>query len=303
MHVFISYSHQQSDWVCQRLAPCLEAGGADVLIDKDRFQIGKAVVGQMDALQDSAERHLLVLSPEYLSSDYCLHEMQRAIKLDPKFDKGLVLPVRRVDCALPKAFTGWNPPLYAKLIDDRQPEPWNALLRECGANGLGTDAPAWLEARDEIVELIGRGQSVNLVTQGEPNWRGLLTHLRRGQFPEMGLVNLEDPDTTSRRGLLAAMAKALGGRAPLPIAPDDLAGFKSLLENLAPSKLILTHFDLASHRAYYDVDLFSTLRYLIMEMRKLTLLIQSRTPFGALLPRDHPLSDMDIKTVELRGLK
>ncbi|MFZ4701376.1 MAG: toll/interleukin-1 receptor domain-containing protein, partial [Candidatus Methylumidiphilus sp.] len=154
MHVFISYSHQQSDWVCQRLVPCLEAGGAEVLIDKDRFQIGRAVVGQMDALQDSAERHLLVLSPEYFASDYCQHEMKRAIKLDPKFDQGLVLQVRRVDCALPKAFTGWNPPLYAKLIDDRQPEPWNALLRECGANDLGTDAPAWLDTRDEIVELI-----------------------------------------------------------------------------------------------------------------------------------------------------
>ena len=102
------------------------------------------------------------------------HEMKRAIKLDPKFDKGLVLPVRRVDCALPKAFTGWNPPLYANLIDDRQPEPWNALLRECGANGLGTDAPAWLEARDEIVELIGRGQSVNLVTNGKFKCDGLL---------------------------------------------------------------------------------------------------------------------------------
>ena len=115
MRVFISYSHQQSDWVCQSLFPCLEAGGAEVLIDKDRFQIGKAVVGQMDTLLDEAERHLLVLSPEYLASDYCQHEMKRAIKLDPKFDKGLVLPVLRADCTLPKEFTGWNPPIYAKL--------------------------------------------------------------------------------------------------------------------------------------------------------------------------------------------
>ena len=39
----------------------------------------------------------------------------------------------------------------------------------------------------------------------------------------------------------------------------------------------------------------------MMDMRKLTLLVQSRTPFAALLPRDHPLSDIDIKTVELRA--
>ena len=32
--VFISYNHQQEAWVVQRLAPCLEAGGAEVLIDR-----------------------------------------------------------------------------------------------------------------------------------------------------------------------------------------------------------------------------------------------------------------------------
>ncbi|MCP5126732.1 MAG: hypothetical protein H6973_14160 [Gammaproteobacteria bacterium] len=58
---------------------------------------------------------------------------------------------------------------------------------------------------------------------------------------------------------------------------------------------------MAPHRSYYDVDLFAALRFLMMDMRKLTLLVQSRTPFAALLPKDHPLSDLDIKTVELRA--
>ena len=38
-----------------------------------------------------------------------------------------------------------------------------------------------------------------------------------------------------------------------------------------------------------------------METRKLVLLAQSRTHFAALLPREHPLSAIDIKTVELPG--
>jgi hypothetical protein len=120
MRIFISYSHQQSDWVWERLVPCLEAGGAEVLIDRQQFQVGQAVVGQMDAVQDQADRYLLVLSPAYLASRYCQHEMQRALRRDPQFSQGIVLPVLRVACPLPKPFTGWNPPLYANLQDDRQ---------------------------------------------------------------------------------------------------------------------------------------------------------------------------------------
>lgn len=143
MKIFISYSHQQGDWVCDRLAPCLKAVGAEVLLDKERFNIGKAVVGQMDAVQDQADKQLLVLSPEYLASNYCQHEMKRALKKDPKFSNGLVLPVVRHDCSLPKAFTGWNPPLYANLQDDKKPEPWQALLQACEADNLGCMATEW----------------------------------------------------------------------------------------------------------------------------------------------------------------
>ncbi len=42
--IFISYSHRQGDWVRGRLAPCLKAGGAEVLIDRERFEAGKAPV-------------------------------------------------------------------------------------------------------------------------------------------------------------------------------------------------------------------------------------------------------------------
>ena len=302
MRIFISYSHRQGDWVCRRLLPCLEAGGAEVLIDRERFTIGQAVVGQMDAWQDRAERHLLVLSPEYLNSDYCQHEMRRALALDPAFSQSLLLPVLRADCALPPAFSGWNPPLYADLKDDTRPEPWDALLRECGADGLGAAAPDWLAARDEIVRWLSRKQSVNLVAQNGANWRGLLAHIAKDCLPGLALVDLEDPDTMSRQGLLATILRALGERAALPAKPKDLAGFKAVLNARSTAQVALSHFDLAAHRKYYDVDLFAALRYLVMENgRKLTLLVQSHTAFGALLPKNHPLSEIDIKTVELRG--
>ena len=64
--VFISYRHSDGEWVWNRLTPCLEAGGAEVLIDRERFQAGIAVVGQMDAAQDRADVHVLVITKEYL---------------------------------------------------------------------------------------------------------------------------------------------------------------------------------------------------------------------------------------------
>ena len=64
--VFISYSHKQGSWVFSELVPCLRAGGAEVVVDRERFEAGKTVVGQMDAAQDGAHRSVLVLSPDYL---------------------------------------------------------------------------------------------------------------------------------------------------------------------------------------------------------------------------------------------
>ena len=59
---------------------------------------------------------------------------------------------------------------------------------------------------------------------------------------------------------------------------------------------------LARHgREDYDINLFAALRSLMSDKRKLVLLIVSRTPLDALLPRDNPLSAIQVKTVELRG--
>lgn len=291
--VFISYSHKQGEWVWKNLVPCLRAGGAEVRIDIERFCAGKDVTAQMDAEQDASDLSVLVLSREYLASPMCQHEMQRAIACN-KF-----VGVVRADCAVPDEI---KKTLYVDLRDDKAADKWDLLMRECEAD-LGATVPNWLHARDEVVRYLQRGDSVNLLVTHKPKWRELIIHLQKDHFSDFGMVDLQSPATTSRRGLVAEMLKVCGSTLPVPPEPEDLVTLGQVFEKRpTPVRIALIDFDMVAHRKQYEVDLFASLRFLIMTNRKLILLIQSRIPFIKLLPTNHPLSSItDLKTVELHG--
>lgn len=299
--VFVSYSHRQEDWVIDRLVPVLRAGGAEVLIDREIFGVGRSLLGQMDATQDQAEVHLLVLSPDYLASPMCRHEMDRAVALDPKFEHTRVVPILRVATPLPDSISIPNP-LYADLVDDGNVSAWDLVLRGVEAD-LGTEAPYWLAARDEVRRSLIRGKSVNLVVARGVDWRPLIKDLKRGELAELGTVDLGRPEAASRRWLIEEILAVLGSRVVVPDPPEDLVVFGQAMERRTISALIaLVHFDHAAERDSYGLDFFSSLRYLAMEKRSLVMLVQSREPFAALLPPRHPMSsEMGFETVFLRG--
>ncbi|HEX5270180.1 MAG TPA: hypothetical protein VFW33_06835, partial [Gemmataceae bacterium] len=88
-----------------------------------------------------------------------------------------------------------------------------------------------------------------------------------------------------------------GMHGTLPDKPNDLVAFAAHLKALPFARLAIAHFDLAAHRhAEYGVDLFAALRHLVMTQKKLGLLLQSRQPLAALLPTNHPLSEINVKT-------
>jgi len=305
MKVFVSYCHADREWVLSRLVPCLEAGGTEVLIDR-QFAPGKALVGQMDALQDQADRHLLVLSPAYFASPYCQHEMDRAIAIDPGFTHGKVIPVVRVACLLPAVFQGMGAPLCIGLCDPEGRGPWAQVLTACGAD-VGVSALDWLAARDELARLVAENQSVNLVVRDEKaRWRPLVDLLLADRTLGLREVDLNMGTTKTRLELLTAM---LGGHwAPASAGQGELGRFQTEMESRAQvTRLALTHFDMVRFRLEpkgdYDVNLFSTLRFLIAERKKLVLLIQSREPFASLLPPEYhvALSALELKTIELGG--
>ncbi len=298
MKVFVSYSHKQGTWVWERLVPVLRAGGVDVRIDRERFEAGKSVIGQMDATQDEADKHLLVLSPEYLASDYCRHEMERALARDPDFQTGAVIPVMQADCPLPERLRST---IYVDFRDDQQSTPWDLLLGGVEAD-LGCSAPDWLNARDAIVRALGRNRSVNLVTGKGTAWRALLDHVRQDWIHELGLVDLQRPATASRRGLIRTLLDAIGAATQVPPEPEDLVTLDDTLSRRAISHVALIHFHYVQSRPHYGPDLFHALRYMVMEARKLVLLIQSQgKAYAELLPLDHPLSALDMDTIELNA--
>jgi hypothetical protein len=282
------------------LVPALRAGGADVLIDRERFRVGGGLYRQMDDTQDQADRQVLVLSAEYLSSGPCQREMRRAIALDPDFQRHVVLPVRRDDAAVPDEIRTPHA-LYVDLRDDSRADQWTSLLVECGAR-LGTTAPEWLSARNEVRRLLLDDRTVNLVVSGDVKWRELIAGLDEPPEFRVPIVDLDNPATVSRRGLLEQMLGALGARSRLVQRRDDLPEFGRIVESLQRSRLALLHFDMVRHRrAAYDVNLFRSLRYLVTDQRKLVLLIQSRSPLSVLRPRDESNSHLDAITVELKG--
>jgi hypothetical protein len=302
---FISYSHRQGDWVWDRLVPVLKAGGTPILIDREQFEAARAVRKQMDEVQDRAEQTLLVLSPEYLQSKACQHEMKRAVARDPDFDRGLTIPVVREACTLPASIKRPNP-IYVNLKDDRAAEPWALLLRKCEADP-GAPAADWLDARDRVRQHLLHGDSVNLVLGRDVRFLPLLDDLRREpDLSKLGLVDLASGIPSTRRGFVEEILHACGEPARVPEPPGDLETLERHLAQRGRSRLALAHFDMVLHRPQYDADLFVALRSLVMNPpRRLTLLVQSRTAFPELLPPEHPLvpqlSRIDLKTVELRG--
>jgi hypothetical protein len=305
MKVFISYSHQESDWVRNDLVPVLEAGGAEVLVDHKLFKAGRTVLGQMDSTQDQADRHVLCLSAAYACSDMCRHEFRRAVATDPGFRNGSVLPLRLDDTPLPPEIAAPDP-ISLDFRDRHKVDAWKLLLDACDA-ALGLAATSWLAARDAAARELERFKSANLVVpRAGVRWRPLISDLQHRIHRDLVLVDLHDGRTEFRDGLLSRILSELKATvAQLPHRPTDLSEFTDRILGLRrSSRVCICHFEeVERRRATYDASLFKGLRWLVThEQRPLTLLIVSRVPLTALQPDGPDDSDLasQLTNLELR---
>ncbi len=304
MRIFVIYTHKQSDWVHSRLIPVLRTAGGRVLVDIDHFKGGRTVIGQMDGLQSRADLHVLVITANYVTSPYCRHEMEEAIKSDPGFTHGKVLPILQDGTPPPHELAGvgglGSSPLYVDYFKDKD-AAWALLLKSCASRLSGVDAPTWLRALDQTRTHLERGESVNLVVKnGNVDWRAWFDQLAATRFKEIAVVDLGHPRAVPRNGLISEILKATRrSNAAVPQPPNDLPFLADAFENGSRTHLALRHFDYVKDRAHYGPDLLHSLRWLVMDARKLVLLAQTKVPIANLLPPENEVSKIDFKTVEL----
>jgi CheY-like chemotaxis protein len=124
--VFISYSHQDKNWVRGTLLTRLEKTGLKVFIDFRDFKIGAANVKEMERGVAKSRKTLIVLTPEYLKSGWTEFETLMAQTLSPVNRDLRVVPILRKKCSLPISIGYMN---YIDFVNSKKKEfAWKRLI-------------------------------------------------------------------------------------------------------------------------------------------------------------------------------
>lgn len=125
--VFISYSHKDEDWVRKKLLPTLEKQGVKVCIDFRDFTAGKAAVLNMQDASTRSRHTLLVMTPDWLASEWTLYESLLSRTDDPAGFQRRTVPLMVKRC---------TPPPFLSLLTwvdfsdpKREKEAWQSLFR------------------------------------------------------------------------------------------------------------------------------------------------------------------------------
>jgi hypothetical protein len=100
---FISYTHADADWA-QWIGYVLEEEGFSVVIQAWDFRPGSNFVLEMQKAAASATRTVMVLSPDYLQSQFASPEWAAAFGQDPQGQEMKLVPVMVHKCDPPGLF-------------------------------------------------------------------------------------------------------------------------------------------------------------------------------------------------------
>ncbi|MBX0329098.1 toll/interleukin-1 receptor domain-containing protein [Oscillochloris sp. ZM17-4] len=124
--VFISYSHKNGQWVREKLLPALEQRGFSVIIDIRDFQAGSFSVEEMQRGVIDCKRVLIVLTPDYISSEWSKFENAMAQTQDPGALQRKLIPVLLENTSIPLRLQILH---YRDLTNDDQ-QQWELLFRD-----------------------------------------------------------------------------------------------------------------------------------------------------------------------------
>lgn len=126
--VFISYKHDDIDWVQTELIPRLQEANLTICLDDEEFLAGGAAIVSMQDAVEKSRRTLLVLTPRYLLGHWTRFEMLASRTLDPDAMQRRTIPllVEKVE-ELPLLLSMLT---YVDLTrPDNQENAWKLLVR------------------------------------------------------------------------------------------------------------------------------------------------------------------------------
>ncbi|MGB4407250.1 MAG: toll/interleukin-1 receptor domain-containing protein [Sphaerochaeta sp.] len=100
MSIFISYSHANSD-IVEKIAANLVAKNIHIWIDKWQLNFGDSLIQRIQEGITECSALLLVLSKDYLESEWCTKEQEAALLRELEEKKVIAIPILLEDCEIP----------------------------------------------------------------------------------------------------------------------------------------------------------------------------------------------------------
>jgi hypothetical protein len=198
---FISYSHADRAWVWDELLPRLEGAGLRVCIDDRDFEIGVPSLINMERAVDNSQHTLIVLTPDWIKSEWTEFESLLAGTADPAGRRRKLIPLMLKSCKLPPRIAMLT---YADFT--RPPEREAQMTRLVRSLGSTTETSSHPEPSEQ------RSQAVTA-----PN-----------PFGDTGRIT--DPDRFfGREELLRQIFEELGKGVNLSLVGESQVGKSSLL--------------------------------------------------------------------------
>ena len=100
MPIFISYSHENKDFVDQ-LAMQLVHRNVNVWLDRWELSIGDSIIDKVQDAVDGASALLVILSKSSIASEWCKRELSSGFLRELEEKRVVVMPVLLEDCDIP----------------------------------------------------------------------------------------------------------------------------------------------------------------------------------------------------------
>ena len=128
--VFISYSSKDKAWVRDELLTRIEKAGLKAVIDRN-FTPGAPILTEIERAVDSSRKTLLVLTPNYIASEWTKLESLLLQTDDPANRELRFIPLYKDECEVPRRLKPFTPIYFTDSAESAH--AWRQLLTALGA--------------------------------------------------------------------------------------------------------------------------------------------------------------------------